>query len=79
MDPILHTYTPNAGAQRPAVMGRNVQRQTFDMLLCRTSARRTGQSMIITGLGDIAAFVVAKLSPLGVGLAAHSDQPLSLR
>lgn len=53
MDPIRNPYTPNAGAQPPAVLGRDVQLQTFDLLLRRMSAGRTEQSMIITGLRGV--------------------------
>lgn len=53
MDPIRNPYTPNAGAQPPAVLGRNAQLQTFEVLLRRMSAGRTEQSMIITGLRGV--------------------------
>lgn len=53
MDPIRNPYTPNAGAQPPAVLGRDVQLDTFDLLLRRMSAGRTEQSMIITGLRGV--------------------------
>lgn len=53
MDPIRNPYTPNAGAQPPAVLGRDVQLNTFDLLLRRMSAGRTEQSMIITGLRGV--------------------------
>lgn len=41
MDPIRNPYTPNAGAQPPAVLGRDAQLHTFDLLLRRMSAGRT--------------------------------------
>jgi hypothetical protein len=53
MDPILNPYTPNAGAQPPAVLGRDAQLKAFDLLLRRMSAGRTEQSMIITGLRGV--------------------------
>lgn len=53
MDPIRNPYTPNAGAQPPAVLGREAQLATFDLLLRRISAGRTEQSMIITGLRGV--------------------------
>lgn len=53
MDPIRNPYTPNAGAQPPAVLGRDVQLRTFDLLLRRMSVGRTEQSMIITGLRGV--------------------------
>ena len=53
MDPILNPYTPNAGAQPPAVLGRDAELKDFDLLLRRMSAGRTEQSMIITGLRGV--------------------------
>ncbi len=53
MDPIRNPYTPNAGAQPPAVLGRDAQLNTFDLLLRRMSAGRTEQSMVITGLRGV--------------------------
>jgi hypothetical protein len=53
MDPISNPYTPNAGAQPPAVLGRDVQLNSFDLLLRRIGAGRTEQSMIITGLRGV--------------------------
>lgn len=53
MDPIRNPYTPNAGAQPPAVLGRDDQLLTFDLLLRRMSVGRTEQSMIITGLRGV--------------------------
>ncbi len=53
MDPIRNPYTPNAGAQPPAVVGRNAQLSNFDLLLRRIRAGRTEQSMIITGLRGV--------------------------
>jgi hypothetical protein len=70
MDPIRNPYTPNAGAQPPAVLGRDVQLSTFDLLLRRISAGRTEQSMIITGLRGVGKTVLlgrfrAKAQELG--------------
>ena len=53
MDPILNPYTPNAGAQPPAILGRDDQLQRFDLLVQRLSRERTEQSMIITGLRGV--------------------------
>jgi hypothetical protein len=53
VDAIRNPYTPNAGAQPPAVLGRDAQLNTFDLLLRRISAGRTEQSMIITGLRGV--------------------------
>lgn len=53
MDPVRNPYTPNAGAQPPAVVGRDDLLSTFDLLLRRMSLGRTEQSMIITGLRGV--------------------------
>lgn len=53
MDPIRNPYTPNAGAQPPAVIGRDDQINSFDVLLKRMAIGRTEQSMIITGLRGV--------------------------
>lgn len=53
MDPVANPYTPNAGAQPPAVVGRDDQLKTFDLLLRRMSAGKAEQSMIITGLRGV--------------------------
>lgn len=53
MDPVRNPYTPNAGAQPPATMGRDAQIENFSLLLRRMSAGRTEQSMIVTGLRGV--------------------------
>ena len=47
---VTNPDTPNAGAEPQAVVGRDDQLGSFDLLLGRISRGRTGQSMIITGL-----------------------------
>lgn len=46
-------YTPNAGAEPEAVVGRDDQLASFDLLLARIARGRTEQSMIITGLRGV--------------------------
>jgi AAA ATPase-like protein len=46
-------YTPNAGAEPEAVVGRDDQLESFDVLLGRLQRGRTEQSMIITGLRGV--------------------------
>lgn len=53
MDPVINPYTPNAGAQPQAVVGRDDQLLLFDVLLGRIARGRTEQSMIITGLRGV--------------------------
>lgn len=53
MHPVLNPYTPNAGKQPPAVLGRDDLIANFDILLQRMSRGRSDQSMIITGLRGV--------------------------
>lgn len=53
MDPVTNPYTPNAGARPDALVGRDDQLQSFDILLQRLARGRTEQSMIITGLRGV--------------------------
>ena len=46
-------YTPNAGATPQAVVGRDDQLNSFELLLKRLINGRTEQSMIITGLRGV--------------------------
>ena len=53
MKALTNPYTPNAGAEPQAVVGRDDQLESFDLLLARITAGRTEQSMIITGLRGV--------------------------
>lgn len=53
MDAVSNPYTPNAGAEPLAVVGRDDQLGSFDLLLARIERGRTEQSMIITGLWGV--------------------------
>ncbi|MEJ7795768.1 MAG: ATP-binding protein [Nocardioides sp.] len=53
MDPVSNPYTPNAGATPQAIVGRDDQLESFDLLLRRSSIGRTEQSMIVTGLRGV--------------------------
>lgn len=53
MKPLTNPYTPNAGAEPEAVVGRDDQLQAFELLLARIDAGRTEQSMIVTGLRGV--------------------------
>lgn len=53
MDPLRNPYTPNAGAQPPAILGRNDELDRFAVLLARMRQGRTEQSMIVTGLRGV--------------------------
>lgn len=53
MQALSNPYTPNAGAEPQAVVGRDDQLGSFDLLLARVERGRTEQSMIITGLRGV--------------------------
>ncbi len=53
MRALTNPYTPNAGAEPQAVVGRDDQLEWFDLLLARIERGRTEQSMIITGLRGV--------------------------
>ena len=53
MEPRDNPYTPNAGAQPPALVGRDTELDAFDVLLARLERGATEQSMIITGLRGV--------------------------
>lgn len=53
MDALSNPYTPNAGAEPEAVVGRDDQLAGFDVLLARLARGRTEKSMIITGLRGV--------------------------
>lgn len=53
MKALTNPYTPNAGAEPQAVVGRDDQLASFDLLLGRLQRGRTEQSMIITGLRGV--------------------------
>jgi hypothetical protein len=53
MRPHDNPYTPNAGARPPALVGRDDQLESFDILLERLRRGHTEQSMLITGLRGV--------------------------
>jgi hypothetical protein len=53
MEAVSNPYTPNAGAEPLAIVGRDDQLGSFDLLLARIEKGRTEQSMIITGLRGV--------------------------
>ncbi len=50
---LTNPYTPNAGAEPQAVVGRDDQLDSFDLLLARIERGRTEQPMLITGLRGV--------------------------
>ena len=58
MQALTNPYTPNARAEPQAVVGRDDQLSSFDLLLARIESGRTEQSMIITGLRGVAKTVL---------------------
>lgn len=53
MRPHDNPYTPNAGARPPALVGRDAQLESFEVLLDRLRKGHTEQSMLITGLRGV--------------------------
>jgi AAA ATPase domain len=53
MDPRKNPYAPGAGTKPPALVGRDAQIETFDILLERLENGYSEQSMIITGLRGV--------------------------
>lgn len=53
MDNLDNPYTPNAGASPEALIGRDDQTDSFEILLRRLQRGRSEQSMIITGLRGV--------------------------
>jgi hypothetical protein len=53
MDPRKNPYAPGAGTKPPALVGRDEQLESFDVLLERLENGYTEQSMIITGLRGV--------------------------
>lgn len=53
MDARTNPYTPNAGAEPEAIVGRDEELNTFEHLLARIEYGRSEQSMIITGLRGV--------------------------
>lgn len=53
MKALTNPYTPNAGAEPQAIVGRDDQLASFDLLLTRISSGKTEQSMVITGLRGV--------------------------
>lgn len=53
MRPHDNPYTPNAGARPPALVGRDQEMETFEVLLDRLRRGHTEQSMLITGLRGV--------------------------
>ncbi len=53
MRPHDNPYTPNAGARPPALVGRDDQLESFEILLERLRRGHSEQSMLITGLRGV--------------------------
>lgn len=53
MDLVDNPYTPNAGARPDALVGRDDELRSFDVLLQRVARGRSARAMIITGLRGV--------------------------
>lgn len=61
MKALTNPYTPNAGAQPLALVGRDDEVQSFEVLLARIEKGRSEQSMIVTGLRGVGKTVLLAL------------------
>lgn len=61
MKALTNPYTPNAGAQPLALVGRDDQVASFEVLLARIEKGRSEQSMIVTGLRGVGKTVLLAL------------------
>ena len=61
MQQLINPYTPNAGAQPKAIVGRRDELESFDLQLGRLRDGMTEQSMIITGLRGVGKTVLLSL------------------
>lgn len=53
MDPIRNPFSPGAGTPPPSLAGRTVVLKQSDILLTRVAQRRSGKSMLLTGLRGV--------------------------
>jgi hypothetical protein len=53
MDPIRNPYTPGAGSTPPALTGRDLELESFRVLLARLRLGRPEKSLIVTGLRGV--------------------------
>lgn len=61
MDPRKNPYAPGAGTKPPALVGRDSQIESFDVLLERLERGYSEQSMIITGLRGVGKTVLLEV------------------
>ena len=84
MDPIRNPYAPGAGQRPPELAGRDVELETFDVVLERIARGRPERSLVLTGLRGVGKTVLlnalrsaAVRRGWGTGkLEARPDQPL---
>jgi AAA ATPase domain len=84
MDPIRNPYAPGAGQRPPELAGRDVELETFDVVLERVARSRPERSLVLTGLRGVGKTVLlnalrsaAVRRGWGTGkLEARPDQPL---
>lgn len=50
MDPVRNPYSPGAGSPPPALVGRDRERETFDIAVQRLTQGRSAKSQLLTGL-----------------------------
>lgn len=53
MDPVRNPYTPGAGIPPPALVGRDLELDGFDIAIQRLAAGRSARSLMLTGLRGV--------------------------
>ena len=53
MDPVHNPYSPGAGRRPAALVGRDAEIRSFDVLVHRATLARTGQPMTLTGMRGV--------------------------
>src|ERR1051325_12207395 len=53
MDPIRNPYAPGAGQRPPELAGRDIELETFDVVLERVARGRPERSLVLTGLRGV--------------------------
>ena len=53
MDPVRNPYSPGAGSPPPALVGRDAERDEFDIAIQRLTLGRSARSLMLTGLRGV--------------------------
>jgi len=79
MDPLRNPYSPGAGARPQALVGREIELQSFDLAIQRLALGRSAKSIILTGLRGVGKTVL--LNEFGRIATSHNwiHEPLEVR